>query len=301
MEKIILYYKFTPLADPATVMHWQRLLCQSHDLKGRILLSPHGINGTLGGSIKGLKNYIKAMNLHPAFKGIDYKWSEGGGRHFPKLQVKVRDELVSFGAGDRLQVNEQGVVGGGTHLSPQAVHELVAERGDDVVFFDGRNAYEAAIGRFRGAVVPNTRTAKDFERELDTPAMQTLKDKPVVTYCTGGIRCEVLSSLMVQRGFKEVYQLKGGIVRYGEAYGDGGLWDGKLFVFDDRMSVAFSDAAKDIGQCRHCQSPTSRYVNCANPACNELVLICETCDPEQQAVCGLPCQQAAAVTVAEQK
>ena len=125
---------------------------------------------------------------------------------------------MSFGAPGELRVDDDGVVGGGTRLTPDALHELVAERGDDVVFFDGRNALEAAIGRFRGAVVPDVETTRDFVELLDSGEYDELKGRPVVTYCTGGIRCEVLSSLMASRGFGEVYQLEGGIVRYGERY-----------------------------------------------------------------------------------
>ncbi len=291
MQKIILYYKFVPIKDPETVMHWQRTLCQSLGLTGRIIVSQHGINGTLGGDLKALKAYTRAMAQHSLFKGITYKWSDGGADDFPKLSVKVRDEVVTFGAANELEVSERGVVNGGKHLKPEELHELVEERGDEVVFFDGRNTYEAKIGKFKNAIVPNTRTAKDFAREIAKPEMQALKDKPVVTYCTGGIRCEILTTIMKKEGFKEVYQLDGGIVKYGEKYGDDGLWEGKLFVFDKRMSVAFSDKAKDIGQCTHCEKPTSRYVNCANKACNELILVCEQCDPESRTVCSSKCEK----------
>jgi UPF0176 protein len=206
-----------------------------------------------------------------------FKWSEGGREHFPRLVVKVRPEIVSFGAGDELKVDENGVVGGGTHLKPREVNELVQKHGDDVVFFDGRNAYEAAVGRFKNAVVPNTATSKDFIAELESGRYDHLKDKKLVTYCTGGIRCEILTPLMKNRGFKDVYQVDGGIVKYGEQYGDDGLWEGSLYVFDDRMGVKFSDKAKDIGTCIHCGRATSNYENCALKSCNKLVLICETC------------------------
>lgn len=270
-----MYYKFQPVADPETVRLWQRALCEKLGLKGRILISQHGINGTVGGEVDDLKTYVKETKQY--FKDTMFKWSEGGREHFPKLQVKVRPEIVSFGAGDELKVDENGVVGGGKHLKPREVNELVQKHGDNVVFFDGRNAYEAAVGRFKNAVVPNTATSKDFIAELESGRYDHLKDKKVVTYCTGGIRCEILSPLMKNRGFKEVYQLDGGIVKYGEQYGDDGLWEGSLYVFDDRMGVKFSDKAKDIGTCIHCNGSTSNYENCALKSCNKLVLICETC------------------------
>jgi UPF0176 protein len=276
-EKIILYYKFARVTDPEAVRLWQKTLCEKLNLQGRVLISRHGINGTLGGDSEALKAYIKETKTFTPFKSTAFKWGEGGRDNFPKLSVKVRDEIVTFGAANELNVDEKGVVGGGKHLKPEEVHELVEQRGDEVIFFDGRNAYEAKVGKFKDAVVPEARTTKDFLKELDSDKYDHIKDKPVVTYCTGGIRCEVLSSLMKNRGFKEVYQMDGGIVKYGEKYGDEGLWEGSLYVFDGRMGVKFSDKAKDIGDCVHCGNKTSRYTNCANTACNELIVVCENC------------------------
>jgi len=277
MQKILLYYKFAPIADPEAVRLWQKTLCEKLNLKGRILISEHGINGTVGGEIEALKTYVKETKQFAGFKDTLFKWSEGERDHFPRLSVKVRPEIVAFGAKDELKVNENGVVNGGKHLKPEQVNKLVEEYGDDVVFFDGRNAYEAAVGRFKNAVVPDTRTSKDFIRELESGKYDELKDKKVVTYCTGGIRCEILTPLMKNRGFKEVYQIDGGIVKYGEKFADEGLWEGSLYVFDDRMSLKFSDQAVDIGECIHCGHKTSNYENCALKSCNDLVLICETC------------------------
>ena len=194
--KILLFYKFTQLVDPDAIRLWQRTLCESLGLKGRIIISKHGINGTVGGELDAIKSYRRITREYPGFHNIDWKWADGIGDDFPRLAVRVRDEIVTFGVPDELIVDENGVVGGGVHLKPQQVHELVAERGDDVVFFDGRNAFEARIGKFRNAIVPDIGTTPDFIRELESGKYDHLKDKPVVTYCTGGIRCEVLSVLM---------------------------------------------------------------------------------------------------------
>lgn len=277
MQKILLYYKFTPIKDVETTKLWQKTLCDSLNLHGRILISKHGINGTVGGGIDDLKKYIKATKQFPGFKGTVFKWSEGGREDFPRMSVKAKDEIVAFDAADELKVDEKGVVNGGVHLKPKDVHTLVEERGNDVVFFDGRNGFEAKIGKFKNAVVPDTRTSRDFIKELESGKYDDLKDKPIVTYCTGGIRCEILSSLMKNRGFKEVYQIDGGIVKYGETYGDDGYWEGSLHVFDDRMKVNFSDHTKVIGECTHCQGTTNNYENCAFANCNDLVLICLFC------------------------
>lgn len=278
MQKILLYYKFTPLSDPEAVKLWQKSLCDSLNLRGRILVSKHGLNGTVGGDIADLKKYIKSTKQLAGFKDIVFKWSDGGREDFPRMSVKTRRELVGFqNSENEFDVDMDGVIGGGKHLKPRQVHELVEKYGDDVVFFDGRNAHEASIGKFKNAVVPNTNTSRDFIAELESDKFDDIKDKKVITYCTGGIRCEVISRMMKKRGFKDVYQIDGGIVKYGEAYGDEGLWEGALRVFDNRMTVNFSDKAMTIGQCTHCQASTSNFENCAFAQCNDLVLICSDC------------------------
>lgn len=282
--KIVLFYAFTPLADPEAIRVWQRDIGEALKLRGRLIISKDGINGTLGGDLPALKKWVRSFRSYEAFKTADIKWSEGTGLDlhgysldFPKLSVKVRDEIVSFGAPGELQVDEQGVVGGGVRLKPEDLHALVAERGEEIVFFDGRNAFEAEIGRFKDAIVPDVETTRDFVRLLDSGAFDDLKDKPVVTYCTGGIRCEVLSSLMTARGFGEVYQLDGGIVRYGETYGDDGLWEGSLYVFDKRGSIDFTEHAKVIGTCAGCGTETKRTANCPDASCRRQFVVCDAC------------------------
>ncbi len=273
----MLFYGFTPVADPDAVRLWQRALCEKLGLRGRILISKDGINATVGGELNAVKQYVKTTKEYKGFHGIDVKWSDGSADDFPRLSVKARDEIVSFGAPGELKVDTDGVVGGGTHLKPEELHRLVEEKGDDVVFFDGRNAFEAQIGKFKNAVVPDVETTHDFIAELESGKYDELKNKPVVTYCTGGIRCEVLSSLMVNRGFTEVYQLDGGIVRYGETFKDRGLWEGSLYVFDKRMHLEFSDEATTIGECVRCSAPTNKFENCSNPRCRHLNLYCSDC------------------------
>lgn len=293
--KIILYYVFAPLADPEAVRLWQRDLAESLGLRGRVIVSPHGINGTLGGELPAVKRYLRKTREFAPFRDLDAKWSEGSaledgpaGPHtvyrastdFPRLSVKVRAELVSFGAPHELRVDETGILGGGTRLQPHELHALVEQRtaeGRPPVFFDGRNPFEAEIGRFAGAVVPDVATTRDFVAELDSGRYDHLKDEPVVTYCTGGIRCEVLSSLMTARGFREVYQLDGGIVRYGETFGDTGLWQGSLYVFDGRGAITFSPEAVTLARCAVCGATTSRQQNCADAACRTPHVVCADC------------------------
>ena len=285
VPKVLLYYAFTPLPDPDAIRLWQRDLCESLGLRGRILISRHGINGTVGGELSAVKRYLRKTREFAGFSAMDAKWSEGSpldadGRStdFPRLSVKVRDEIVSFGVPEEITVDAGGIVGGGTKLTPPELEALVAAN-PDVTFFDGRNAFEAQIGRFRDAVIPDVRTTRDFVRQLDSGAYDHLKDKPVVTYCTGGIRCEVLTPLMRARGFDQVYQLDGGIVRYGEYAGNSGLWEGSLYVFDGRISMDFAPGAAVLGTCVVCGEATNHMINCGDVSCREQLVCCVDCEP----------------------
>lgn len=287
VPKILLFYHFTPLADPEAIRLWQWELCRSLKLRGRIIVSRHGINATVGGSVENCKAYLRRTRAHPGLRALEVKWSagtaldaEGFSTDFPKLRVRVREELVSFGVPHELVVDQTGVVGGGTRLSPQQVNDLVAER-PEAVFFDGRNAVEAAVGRFRDAVVPDTSTTHDFVAELDSGKYDHLKDRPVITYCTGGIRCEVLTVLMRNRGFADVYQVDGGVVSYGEQFGNRGLWQGSLTVFDGRSVIDLGPDPEVIGRCHRCAAPTSRLQNCSDLACQERLVTCGGCADDQ--------------------
>ena len=277
MEKIILFYKFVPVADPTMCVRWQTELCKRLGRTGRVIISEQGINGTLGGPLDALLAYKRSMNETDQFRGIDYKWTAGSGADFPKLSVKARPELVAFGRPDLVEVDDNGVVNGGVHLKPRQLNELMTERGDDVVFFDGRNAYEAEIGKFNNAIVPDVNTTHDFIDALDNEALAQFKDRPIVTYCTGGIRCEVISAAMKDRGFNEVYQLDGGIVKYVEKYGEAGHWKGSVYTFDKRMVVDFGQETSTLGACDTCGDDEKIFVNCVEPPCKERFLRCETC------------------------
>ena len=207
------------------------------------------------------------MNQTEEFKSIEYKWSEGSAGDFPKLSIKVRKELVTLDPDTDFDVFDKG-----TPLRPEAWHTYLQEH-PDAIIFDARNNYESQVGKFKNAITPNIKTFKDVKQELDALP----KDQPVLTYCTGDIRCEYLSAYMKHRGFKDVYHLDGGIVKYGEAFGDDGFWEGKCYVFDARKSIAFSAGSKDIGACVNCGNSTSRQENCADESCNLQFVICDKC------------------------
>ncbi len=277
LQKVILFYRFMPIRDPEAIALWQRTLCESLGIKGRVLISEHGVNATLGGDMSALKRYIKLSKHHPGFRSIDFKWTSGTGNDFPRLSVKAKRELVTFGKPDEIEVDQHGLIGGGIHLKPHEVNALVKERGDEVVFFDARNSFESKIGKFKKAIIPDVTSSQEFIDEIESGKYDDLKEKPIVMYCTGGIRCEVLSVLMKNRGFNEVYQIEGGVVRYGMQYGNDGLWEGSLFTFDDRLAIDFTTETALIGECDYCEAPTRQFYNCSTASCHQLALLCDPC------------------------
>ena len=278
MHKIVLYYKFTPVADPETARLWQLELCRRLNLKGRIIIAGHGINGTLGGQIEDLRAYKRAMNDSLAFAGIEYKWSSGHGDDFPKLSVKVRPELVTLAPDEKFDVFNSS-----TGLKPAQWHQYMADN-PEVTVLDVRNHYETQIGAFKAKnlLKPAIKTFSQIKATLK----KLPKDKPVLTYCTGDVRCEYLSAYMKHKGFEQVYHLDGGIMKYGQTYQDDGYWDGKCYVFDGRMKLGFSDKSPDIANCLQCQQTTSHQVNCDD--CNQQIVICRACSKQTYIHCQNP-------------
>ena len=265
---VLLYYHFTSIEDPKALASEQRYLCQKLALKGRILIATEGINGTLGGSAASARAYQETMSEHPLFKGMEFKISEYATNPFGKLSVKARKEIVTLGVDGPLDTRR----GGGEHLSPAQWRQMI-EEDPDVVLFDTRNRYESDIGKFKGAVCPDTENFRDLPEKISE--YEHLKDKKWLMYCTGGIRCEKASVLFKEAGFQHVFQLHGGIVNYWKEIGDD-LWEGDCFVFDERMSLKPPGAhAGDTpkGICVHTQEPTQNFINCLHDPCHKLILV----------------------------
>ena len=224
---VLLYYKYARLGDPKGFAQAQRTLCEELGLHGRILIGHEGINGTVAGSSSAAERYQAALHSMPEFADMGFKISYAGTQPFPRLMVKVRGEIVTLGAPD-LDPN----VDTAPHLPPAEFKRMI-ERGD-AVLFDVRNRYETDIGRFKGAICPPIENFRELPALL--PHYEGLKDKTLLMYCTGGIRCEKATALFRKAGFKHVFQLDGGIVTYGEQVGDA-HWEGDCFVFDERMMV----------------------------------------------------------------
>lgn len=284
--RILLYYKFNHLDNPEVFTKEHMALCKSLNLKGRILISHEGINGTCSGTIEETEKYIEALRSIPGFEDTQFKIDESEGHAFHKLHVKHRKSVLTLHPED--DVNPNDIVG--TYLKPKEFYEMLQQ--DDVIVVDGRNDYEYEIGHFRNAIKPDVKNFKEFPNWIDE-TLGDKKDKKILTYCTGGIRCEKLTGLLINQGFKDVYHLEGGIVTYGkDEEVQGKLWDGKCYVFDNRISVPINRTDEDvvISHCSHCHTSSDRYINCRNDNCHAQFLCCEECEVSQQGFCSQDCK-----------
>lgn len=207
--QILLYYKFVQIPDPEAFKDEHLQYCKDLGLKGRILIASEGINGTVSGTIEQTEQYMQDMHANPLFADMVFKIDPSEGHAFKKMFVRHREELVTFRVEDELDPNEIS----GKRLSPQEFFEHLQR--DDVIVIDGRNDYEYDIGHFRNAIRPEVQSFREFP-EWIRENLSEHKDKTILTYCTGGIRCEKLTGFMLKEGFKDVAQLEGGIVTYGK-------------------------------------------------------------------------------------
>jgi UPF0176 protein len=267
---VILFYKYIAIADPESFAADQRALCAGLGLKGRLLIATEGINGTFAGPRDAIEAYKAALRADQRFTDIEFKTSEGDVHTFPKLAVKVRPEIVTLGAGVPLAPDLDN------HLSPAEWKRMI-EEDPDIVLVDVRNRYESAAGKFENAVACDIENFRDLPGYLESLA--ELKERKVLMYCTGGIRCEKASALFRSKGFQNVFQLHGGIVTYQEQFGNE-HWLGECFVFDQRMTVKVEKELVTIGRCAHTGRPTSRFVNCLHDLCHALFLLAEETELE---------------------
>ncbi len=282
MGKILLYYKYTTIEDVTLIEKWQRNLCNRLGLTGRIIIASEGINGTLGGIESATTAYKEAMGNHPLFNDIVFKESAGSSAYFPKLKIMLREEIVRLGISPKILKAEDG----GKHLTPQEVHEKISSKNKELIIFDARNNYESAIGAFVNAITPDISTFRELPQYIDNNA-EVFKDKEVLMYCTGGVRCERASAYLKSKGLaKNIYQVSGGIHCYLEQYPDG-YFRGKNFVFDGRVTLATNEDV--LAQCFFCSTPCDTYTHCIYTVCNKLMIACTSCKKSMNNACSTEC------------
>lgn len=284
--KILLYYKYVTLEDPEAIKRWQKDLCARLNLKGRILISSEGLNGTLAGEPTAVDEYMAETAARTEFADMEWKVSWADEQVFPKLRVVVRDEIVTLG------IKKTGIdvdLDNKAHYIEPAELRTLYESNEDFIIIDARNLYEAEVGKFKNAVVPPIDNFRDFPEF--TKKIADYKEKEVVTYCTGGVRCEKASAFLREQGFKKVRQLHGGIHEYGEQAG-GKYFEGEMFVFDKRLHVPVNkENPTVIAHCKYCEVPVTRYVDCTAFGCPELFICCESCQTKHSGACCSECEQ----------
>lgn len=269
--QVLLYYKYVSVEDPEKTRGQQRILCESLNLKGRIIIAMEGINGTVEGLTEDTRRYIEEMDSHAYFNGIHYKKSIGTGRAFPKLSVRIRPEIVTAGIPE---LNPNNITG--TYITAEELHAWFMEK-KEFYIIDMRNEYEYASGHFKHFIPSGLKNFFNLREVL--PRIAYLKGKTIVTVCTGGIRCEKASGYLLENGFRDVYQLKDGIQTYMEKYPNQHFL-GKLYVFDKRLTIGFNTdnpAHKVVGRCMHCQKACDTYVNCEYNVCHFHFICCGDC------------------------
>ncbi|AVQ35047.1 rhodanese-related sulfurtransferase [Staphylococcus kloosii] len=282
--RVLLFYKYVTIDDPETFAAEHLQFCKDNDLKGRILVSSEGINGTVSGPKEVTDNYIAHMRADTRFSDIVFKIDEAEGHAFKKMHVRPRNEIVALDLED--DVNPKELTG--KYLSPTEFRDAL--QSDDTVVIDARNDYEYDLGHFRGAIRPNITRFRDLPDWIKENKEQFM-DKKIVTYCTGGIRCEKFSGWLLKEGFEDVSQLKDGIATYGkDPETKGEFWDGKMYVFDERISVEINQVDKTVvGKEWFDGTPCERYINCSNPECNRQILVSEENEERYLGACSHEC------------
>lgn len=279
----LLYYCYSPIdhAEQFAADHLE--FCKSLGLTGRIIVAEEGLNGTVSGTPEACKAYMDAVHADPRFAKTDFKIDEVDEPSFIKMHCRYKPEIVHSGLRDPKVIDPNRETG--KHLEPEEFMRLKDE--EDVIVLDVRSNYEHQVGRFKNAITLDIDNFREFPEKINELAKY--KDKKILTYCTGGIKCEKASALLLKEGFKEVYQLHGGIIKYGKEAG-GKDFEGKCYVFDNRLTVDVNQVNPTIiSECLNCGKRTPKMINCANPECNAHFTQCEECGWKMEGCCSEDC------------
>ena len=257
------------------------VLCKRLGLNGRVLIAKEGINGNLTGGKEDIEEYKKELRKGKRFSDVEFKQGPTSNHNFRKMFVRIRKEIVTSGFG--IDAKKKG-----KYIEPKELKKWYDKK-DDFVIVDARNDYEYKIGKFKNAINLKLDTFRDFPKAIKQ--LKRFKNRKIVTYCTGGVRCEKASAYLRLKGFKDVYQLHGGIIKYGEKIGNK-HWEGKCFVFDTRGAVDIDPKKqnKPITQCSLCNIPCDKYHNCVNVRCDKRFIACDKCLETLNECCSKNCR-----------
>lgn len=281
-HEVILFYKYVSIDNPKELADLLRGRAEWLHLKGRVIIAEEGINATLEGRREQISEFIRELLKDERFKNIQVKRSESKGASFPKLSVKVREEIVGThfpkGVDPRVQT--------GKHIKPEELKSWF-EKGEDFVIVDMRNNFEFISGHFEDSIDLGIDSSRDLPKVIGK--LESLKKKKVLTVCTGGVRCEKMSAYLMHKGFENVHQLEGGIHSYMEKY-PGEDFRGGLYTFDERLMMNFGGNREIVGECLLCNDKIESYVNCANLKCHLHFLVCDKCKTGKKTFCSEVCK-----------
>jgi len=291
------FYKYAKIDSPQVLRDYLFKTWNAMDVLGRIYVAHEGINAQL--SIPAQKfNAFKSFIDHIDFlKNVRLNIAiQHDNKSFLKLKIKVRPKIVADGLNDKtFDVTDKG-----QHVNAEEFNKLIED--PDTILIDMRNHYESEIGHFKNAITPDVDTFRDSLDRIKNDLQNHKDDKKLVMYCTGGIRCEKASAYYKHKGFKQVYQLDGGIIEYARQVKEKGLdnkFMGKNFVFDQRLGEQISD--KIISRCHQCGEPCDTHINCANDSCHLLFIQCKSCAEKMHNCCSTECQEIIKLPKEEQK
>ena len=281
---ILLYYCYAQINDHEAYREVHHLFCLEHNLRGRIIISPEGLNGTVSGKKTDCEAYMDYVRADARFADTEFKVEAHDRMAFAKLHVRVKPEIVHSSL-KHLNPREQT----GTYVEPGAFRQMLKEEDEDTVILDVRSNYEHKVGKFKNALTLDIDNFREFPKNVKE--LEHLKKKKVVTYCTGGIKCEKASAYLLEQGFENVYQLHGGIIKYGIDQG-GEDFEGKCYVFDNRIVADVNSVnPSTISKCHLTGQPTDRMVNCANQECNAHIAMSEEAGWLMDGCCSEACRQ----------
>ena len=291
------FYQYAKIGNPQLFRNHVFIAWDALQVLGRIYVAHEGINAQLSVPAKNFTAFKDFLDGIVFLKNVRLNIAiEQDAKSFLKLKVKVRNKIVADGLhDDTFDVTDKGI-----HVDAKTFNELIED--EDTILVDMRNHYESEIGHFKNAITPDVDTFRDSLDLIENDLKDHKEDKKLVMYCTGGIRCEKASAYYKHKGFKQVYQLEGGIIEYArqaEALGLENKFRGKNFVFDHRRGERITDEI--ISHCHQCGKPCDTHVNCANEACHLLFIQCEECATKMNACCSTACMEVVALPEEEQK
>lgn len=290
------FYQYAHIDNPKSFRNQIYVDWSALGVFGRIYIAKEGVNGQISVPEANFERFKAKMYSIPFLDGIRLNIAiEDDGKSFYKLKIKVRDKILADGLDDdTFDVTKKGV-----HLNAEGFNQITSQ--EDTVIIDMRNHYESEVGHFDGAICPDVETFRD-SLPLIEDMLDEHRQKNIVMYCTGGIRCEKASAYFKHKGFEKVYQLNGGIIEYARQVQEQGLenkFKGKNFVFDERMGERISEEV--ISKCHQCGAPCDHHVNCANDACHILFIQCPSCAEKYQNCCSKKCSDFNALPEAQKR